>query len=466
MENNHKKFTFGDLFQFKPRGTNAVQNHVCAKRQMESPVYSSNIQEIEVTCLDEDATPYATFQSHCQKVVSNENGLFLTYLKSRNEEYTAQTWRLLWSTDNGNSFKILYESANATNPPPIETDEENNIYLVYPDLLANNVCNIDVHSIHYNRNANSYFMIFNASDNYANPIVTPIKDSAGDKVCMIYDKQRKQFYYLSNNGTFHIIDRNGKVTHRTHIIKKIGSYVSMQYPQLSVDDCGVIHAAWTTELLEEHHYFSVQYMKTVDVGYTWKRIDGASLELPVLCDHEGDTDRITTDEEFAQTTWLSGFMAAQEKLHFIYKAVPHPDLKRLPDELFLQGKQHYLRYDIDTGEKDVEIEPEFAGSEISITGWDGFFIVDSRENHSPLFYVAKQGTRLACLVSHDNGISWKDFAISRKLVQNTFSIYAIGGCREVTKDGYIIGTFTEICGDRLDPFAKSKAHFIKIKVDG
>lgn len=135
-------------------------------------------------------------------------------------------------------------------------------------------------------------------------------------------------------------------------------------------------------------------------------------------------------------------------------------------DFFVRGKQHYLRYDISSGEKDFEMEPDFSGQEISISGCDGFFAADPRNSNSPLYYVSKQGNRLACLASHDNGITWVDYAVSRELVKNTFLIFAIGGCREITKDGYIIGTFTEVCGDReRDVFVRSKVHFIKIKVD-
>ena len=135
------------------------------------------------------------------------------------------------------------------------------------------------------------------------------------------------------------------------------------------------------------------------------------------------------------------------------------------DEHFFSGRQHYVRYDIDSGKKDFEIVPEFSGEEISIAGWDGFFAADPRKSNSPLYYISKQGNRLACLVSHDNGATWKDYAVSRELVNSTFSIYAIGGFREITKDGCIIGTFTEICGDIKDIYVKSKAHFIRIKVE-
>ena len=52
---------------------------------------------IELICVDDNATGYGTFQSHNQKVVRNEKGIFMTHIRTRNEAYTAQEWRLSWS---------------------------------------------------------------------------------------------------------------------------------------------------------------------------------------------------------------------------------------------------------------------------------------------------------------------------------------------------------------------------------
>ena len=49
---------------------------------------------IELTLVDDEAIAFATFQSHNQKVVSNQNGIFITYIHKSNNDYTAQQWRL------------------------------------------------------------------------------------------------------------------------------------------------------------------------------------------------------------------------------------------------------------------------------------------------------------------------------------------------------------------------------------
>ena len=47
---------------------------------------------------------------------------------------------------------------------------------------------------------------------------------------------------------------------------------------------------------------------------------------------------------------------------------------------------------------------------------------------------------MTCITSDDNGLTWHDYAQS----ENSFvGLYAIGGCGQLTADGYVIGSFTE-----------------------
>ena len=54
-----------------------------------------DLASVEVVLVDDEATGYATFQSHNEKVVSNQHGIFLAHIRTRNEPYTAQEWRLV-----------------------------------------------------------------------------------------------------------------------------------------------------------------------------------------------------------------------------------------------------------------------------------------------------------------------------------------------------------------------------------
>ncbi len=98
----------------------------------------ARLQTVELTCVDDEAHGYATFQSHNQKVVANPHGLFMTHIRTRNEAYTAQTWRLLRSTDRGASFAVIHEATDPTNPAVLETDGAGNVYLVRPDFADGN----------------------------------------------------------------------------------------------------------------------------------------------------------------------------------------------------------------------------------------------------------------------------------------------------------------------------------------
>src|SRR5262245_9732086 len=136
------------------------------------------LKVIDLVCVDERATGYATFQSHNQKVVENARGIFMTHLRTRNEEYTAQTWRLSRSGDRGQTWKTIFEATHATNPPVIETDAGGNLYLVRPDFA----------------DGHAYLYRFSAGGDDANPAVSKIPGAAAGKYALYLDPVRRQLY--------------------------------------------------------------------------------------------------------------------------------------------------------------------------------------------------------------------------------------------------------------------------------
>ena len=46
--------------------------------------------------------------------------------------------------------------------------------------------------------------------------------------------------------------------------------------------------------------------------------------------------------------------------------------------------------------------------------------------------------------------------------EDTYNVYSLGGFREVSKDGYILGTFTDQSGSNASTVPKSKVYFIRI----
>lgn len=373
------------------------------------------IRTIELTCLDEQATGYGTFQSHNQKVLSNDAGIFTTHVHSRNEPYTAQLWRLSRSTDGGKAFSTLFESTDATHPPVIETDEQSNIYLAR---------SADVEG-------NAYFYRFAADKQWKEPAITQLAGAAAGKFVLLRDAARKQIYFSSLPGLFFVLGEDGQIKSSARLFMN-GPSALHHYPLLSLDDDGTLHYAWTTTPIDQRYlYWSIQHMQSKDGGMSWEKLDGTPIELPVIADETGPSDLISGRDEFQIHTWLSNMIATNGKLHFLYQADAKP------------VGEHYVRYDVKTAKRDRDVYPEFKGETLSLRGLDGFFAVD-RSKTETIYAIGHDAnsTGIVCLVSPDNGDTWHDFA--KTSGDGPKAPYAVGGCREVTADGYVIGSFTDI----------------------
>jgi hypothetical protein len=397
-----------------------------------SPAADAGLARIELTCVDPAATGYGTFQSHNQKVVANRRGLFMTHIRTRNEAYTAQQWRLSWRRDGGRSFETLQEATHATNPPLLESDTADNLYLVRPDF-------IDGHA---------YLYRFFVTNDYRQPAITRIPNGAAGKFAMVLDQSRRQLCYFAHNNTFHLIGLDGVVRLSTNLLTA-GKSAILQYPLLYLDTANALHAAWTSQKHSVYLYWDIHYLHSPDGGINWRTMSGKPVALPVVADEGGPADRITLDDEFDVHTWLSSFLIKDGKAHFLYLAQTNPP------------RQHYVRYDLKTARRDIDLQPEFKGQQLSMRGLDGFFTTQRGRPGSTLYCVGRDATatRLVCLASDDNGISWRDHAVS-DLVANP---YSIGGCRDVTADGWIIGSFTEQIAPTTDSGGGSKVHFFRIR---
>jgi hypothetical protein len=307
----------------------------------------------------------------------------------------------------------------------LETDEAANIHLARPDFL----------------DGNAYLYRFVAEEDYAQPHVSTIPGGSAGKFCMEYGPQRQRLYYFAHNSTFHAIDLDGRVLSSRNLLQP-GANAVLQYPLLHLAADGVLHAAWTTQKHGVYLYWDIHHMLSRDGGETWETMGGEPLELPVIADDGGAADRISRDDEFEAHTWLSSFLAREGKLHFVYLAQLDPP------------RQHYMRYDLATGQREIDLAPAFKGQRISLYGLDGFFAADD----SALYCVMEDMGRIACLASDDNGVTWHDYARSEQRVNP----YSIGGCRAVTADGYIIGSFTDQGDKAADPDG-GQVYFFRIK---
>ncbi len=132
------------------------------------------------------------------------------------------------------------------------------------------------------------------------------------------------------------------------------------------------------------------------------------------------------------------------KAHYFYAAQHTP------------WRTHYFRYDLKTARRDAAQSPHFKGDKIELIGMDGFFAASP----TTLYCVSKTpGGQVGCLASDDNGVTWRDHAVSD---QKFDKLYSLGGCRAVTPDGFIIGSFTDTVASPAESASTSKVYFIKI----
>lgn len=386
------------------------------------------MRQMELTRLDAEAIGGATFQSHNQKVVQNRYGIFTTHLRSKNEGYTAQTWRFSRSTDGGKTFTTLFEATHPTNPPVLETDSKGNLYLIRPDFV----------------DGAAYLYRFLASNQFQNPEITKIPQGAAGKYAACIDEKRKRLYLFSHNNTFHTLSLEGRLLKSINLLKE-GPDAALQYPLLYLDAEGKLHAAWTTLRHGRYLYWDIHHIYSEDGGETWRNMGGGGLTVPIVADQHGAATRISLDDEYEHHTWLSSFVVVKGKAHFLY---------------LTQGtkppRQHYIRYDVESGKREQDTFPQFRGDKVNLFGLDGFFAVGKR---GQLYCIGNDAGRIACLVSLDNGKTWQDHARS----EQTFNVYAVGGFRSVTSDGYIIGTFTDFKDDKLKPAEHSQVYFFRFQ---
>ena len=392
---------------------------------------ADEVAKIELTQIDSSVIHYATFQSHNQKIVSHGSKIYTAHIRTRNEPYTAQQWRLSLSRDRGKSFTTICEETLATNPPVLEIDSHGNLFLFRVD--------------------------FNSGDAFLDrwPIIvsgesperqtTRIPGGAAGKYAACLDELRDQLYFFSHNNTFHRLKRNGELVDSRQILRE-GKNGILQYPLLSLDEMGWLHLAWTTQKHGVYMYWDIHHLVSRDGGTTFSNLNGDSLTLPIVADDTGPAMRVTPDDEFEVHTWLSSSLGRRGHWHGLYLAQSTPP------------KQHYVRFDLTTGAKQIDRQPSFRGETIALHGLDGAFVVDVKRPER-IFVVGNDQGSVGCLFSDDEGETWHDYARSSQ----SFSLYAIGSSRVTMEDGSIIGTFTDHHPTEDITVGKSNVYFFRIR---
>jgi cephalosporin-C deacetylase-like acetyl esterase len=370
---------------------------------------------IEISSLDDDAIAYGTFQSHNQKVVSTRHGIFATYIRKSNTNYTAQQWRLSRTLDGGKSFTTIFEDTHATSAPALEADQAGNLFFCRPDFI----------------DGNAYLYRLEPSRADARPRISKLPGGAAGKYCLLLDEPRRQLYWFAHNDTLHTVALDGTV--RTNVtLLTAGKTAVLQYPHLTLDADGTLFAGWTTSMPTGYLYHSVHAIKSPDGGQTWRSLEGKPLEPSIPADDSGPSTQVSKSSEFGVHSWLSAFMAKDAKLHLVYWAETKPQ------------RQWYIRYDEATGKRELETETIFASRPREKPNDSGAFAARRTVSGSTLYFVSTidERKRLACLASDDNGRTWYEYALSEQLFP--YRVYSIGTARDLTPDGMIVGTFTDL----------------------
>jgi hypothetical protein len=382
-----------------------------------------------IITVDDEVTGYGTFQSHNQKVVETADGIFITYAKT---PFDGAQWRLMRSEDRGRSFETIWEAVNTTHPPAIEAAADGALYLVHGDQADD---------------AAHFYRLSPATSFAPEPIAT-IDDAHAQKFSLLLDEARGQLYYAAYTGPntrFITLDLTGGVI--ADILLTGGEAVARpSYPGMLLED-GILYVAWSSDKIggDLDDYYSIHAVRSPDGGITWQNLAGGPLIPPFIGDHEGDATEITETWERPCTTWLSGFAVTAGKAHFYYLTAPNPSLRACA---LRTNVVRYQRFDLGTGGRDP-IKRDFVPGGVTFgnpRGYfiNGFFATSPRDG---ALFLTSQTTdnRIASVASTDEGVTWRLISRTDPLDDH---LYAIGGQRHVTPDGWLPGSFTH---DSLKP---------------
>lgn len=382
-----------------------------------------------ITTVDDEVTGYGTFQSHNQKVVSTADGIFMTYAKTPFEN--AQ-WRLVRSVDHGRSFETIWEAVHSTHPPALEAAGDGTLYLVHGDEAA----------------GAAYFYRLSPLTSFAPELISTIDGAHAQKFSLLLDEDRGQLYYAAYTGPntrLVTLDLAGGVI--ADLLLTGGERIARpSYPRMLLGG-GTLYVAWSSDRIggDINDYHSIHAVRSPDGGETWQNLAGKPLTPPFVGDQDGDTTEITEPWERPCTTWLTGFAATRHKAHFFYLAAPNLSVRACA---LRKNVVRYQRFDLDTGERQA-IKGDFVPGGATFDNPGGYFIngfLATSPRDGALFLSSQTAdNRLAIAASPDQGATWRLISQTDPLEDH---LYAIGGQRQVTSDGSVVGSFTH---DTLRP---------------
>jgi len=400
---------------------------------------AGGVRKIELTGRKGGVQGGIPFQSHNQKVVQNDNGIFITH--GRREAPTG--FQLQRSTDGGKTFKTVYAEQIPVNAPTLDTDADSNLYLLFPDSAKRK----------------TRFLKFAASNGYTAPVISKAYGQASSfgKFASAYDAPRERLYHGTQSGHLLTMDESGKLLRSQRVFTSSSTGSGPGYPHLFVDEFGVIHYAMTAhdgddpklpnDGKDDIPYETIRYLKSVDGGKSWRAMDGKPVRTPTTCAPGGPSTMINLPDEIVYKTWLGCMCAKNGKVHFTYLTLNPKSPEKAGNPPKIKERHHYMRFDATTGVREIDSWSDWkkwGGKSLHIHTVGGLLVSYPSDPMGPLFAVGGQGRdgmnkgarKLAVLVSYDNGSTWADYAVSGDLGL----VWAESGSRAVTRDGKVIGT--------------------------
>jgi hypothetical protein len=462
------------------------------------PVCGGELREhgFELVNLSPNGPLYGVF-SVGQHVVSNRNGIFLTYLSQvQGDEagparYANYTWNLVQIDPSSSDAKIIYSTTEPARSPLVETDSADNLYLIYPIFRA------DEQDGKIKYEYKSRFMRFAAASGYKLAVdkwiqAMPISEA---KYAAYYDQRRNVIYYsgCSLEENILVLDLQGDVVLERKVVQD-GSRGYFQYPRFTMDKSGSVYLAWTNGTMSANPnanvigrlsrgFPSIHYLVSSDGARHWRSIGsapGSTPTTPVSADDVGDnTGNLVQagDEQFKVSTtpyrpgnFLSDFTFSRGHLYFAYlsEGIPSPlgvegvDFLRARSSGIVQ-RQHFIEIDANNGRRTVDIKPKIQAADWDIEYPEGAMSRDPRTGD--IYYVSVDVDKdLVAVRAQAKSGGFTQVAKADLVVNHAFRlpINHIATARNVTDEGDIVGTFMLQTGEPSAP--QHALYFFKVKV--
>jgi hypothetical protein len=360
---------------------------------------------------------FASFQSHSQRCVRNQYGLFFTYWT---KWYTDDEWDyvLEGSTDEGRTKTLIYTGKSWNEPPSLETDSSGNLYLFNNDTI-------------------STVKVYKYTASAGAPVLfASIAGLTAHKHTSCIDEANNRLYHYMLNVFTEINFTTGAIVSQTTILQD-GPNAGAEYGHITCDPSGNVYLAYTTSVPNMNTGY-IEWRWLVRRGGVWEKADGTNLTLPAVSDNTGSTEVIEAVEGVV-SKWLSGWIYANEMLHAV----------GWTDQATPQQRYHT----INPNTAALTNTDNFILGTASEAYADGAFIRSAPDGTAaspqPIYFVSVLDHKLTSVESTNNGVAWSGLEQSDQYLEDRH--YSICPFREVY-GGKVYGIYT-------NPSSKTPAQY-------